>query len=114
VAVGHGLEVDLPRPFEDVDEGGIDGDHGGGVWRLDVTLAELRAKALEQPDLLLREGELALALGRGRIQLQQPFVPGPEAVALPDATYAAGGHLDALSTSSSATRIGPWQGWASA
>jgi hypothetical protein len=64
----------------------------GAVDRgLQVALAELRAEAFQQPHLLV--GQADLPLGGGL--LQPAIMPGQQAVALPDATYATGGDLDA-------------------
>ena len=61
---------------------------------LDVTFAELGAEALEEADLLIGEGDLALA--GGLLQAQQAVVLGRRRLwALPDASHAAGGDLDA-------------------
>jgi len=60
-AVDGSLQIELPDPLEMVDEEGIDGDEGAGVRHFDVAFAELRAEALQKPDLLVRQAELALA-----------------------------------------------------
>ena len=73
-AVDSGLQIDLTDALQDADEEGIDGNQRAGVRRLDMTLAVFRAEPLEQRDLFLREGELAL--GRGLLQPQQPIVLG--------------------------------------
>jgi len=93
VAVDGGLQIDLSHPLEHADEESVDGDERAGVFGLDVTLAELRAEALEQADLLV--GEPDLALGGGLLQAQQSVVLGGEAMALPDPALAARGDLDA-------------------
>jgi hypothetical protein len=93
MAVDRGLQVDLADPFQHADEEGVDRDQSPGVRRLDVALAELRAEALEQADLLV--GELELALGGGLLEAQQALVLGEQAVALPDAAHAAGRDLQA-------------------
>jgi hypothetical protein len=93
VAVDRGLQVDLADALEHPDEEGVDRDQSTGMRRLDVALAELGAEALEQPDLLV--GERELALGGRLFQAQQALVLGQQALALPDAAHAAGRHRDA-------------------
>src|SRR4051812_21104795 len=46
-------------PSQPVMKRGLDGDERTGVRRLDVTFPELRTEALQEPDLLVREGERA-------------------------------------------------------
>jgi hypothetical protein len=45
VAVDGGLQIDLADALERADEEGVDGDQAAGVRRLDVALAELRARS---------------------------------------------------------------------
>jgi len=74
VAVDGGVQIDLAEALQDANEEGVDGNQRAGVRRLDMALAVFRAEPLEQRDLFLREGELAL--GRGLLQPQQPIVLG--------------------------------------
>src|SRR3546814_2470345 len=76
---------DLGRRLADAlqaaDEGDVDGDQVAGATGLDVALAELAAEALQETDLLVAEGDLAL--GGGLLQTQQALVAGQQAVAGP-------------------------------
>jgi hypothetical protein len=92
-AVDGGLQIDLSHPLQAADEEGVDGDQVAGMAGLDVALAELRAEALQQADLLLRERDLAL--GGGLLQAQQALVAGQQAVAAPHPAHPAGGDLHA-------------------
>src|SRR3546814_12129239 len=71
---------DLGRRLADAlqaaDEGDVDGDQVAGATGLDVALAELAAEALQETDLLVAEGDLAL--GSGLLQTQQALVAGPQ------------------------------------
>src|SRR3546814_14162550 len=73
---------DLGRRLADAlqaaDEGDVDGDQVAGATGLDVALAELAAEALQETDLLVAEGDLAL--GGGLLQTQQALVAGQQAV----------------------------------
>ena len=111
-AVDSGLQIDLTDALQDADEEGIDGNQRAGVRCLDMALAEFRAEPLQELDLFIREAELALGCGFSsrdsrsclvnRLwRCQTPRTP-PEETWMP------------RSTSSWATRIGPWQGWARA
>lgn len=58
---------------------------------LDVAFAELRAEALQQPDLLV--GQAQGAFGGGLSQAEEAVVLGQQAMALPDPAQPARGHL---------------------
>jgi hypothetical protein len=58
--VEDGLEVDLPDALEGADEEGVDGHEIAGEAGFDMAFPELGAVALQEPDLLLGEGELPL------------------------------------------------------
>src|SRR3546814_6444408 len=68
---------DLGRRLADAlqaaDEGDVDGDQVAGATGLDVALAELAAEALQETDLLVAEGDLALGGGRHLVGVE----PGP-------------------------------------
>ena len=86
----------LPTLLQGADKEGVHGHQRARMGRFDVTLAELRAEALQEPDLLL--GELELALRGGFLKAQQPLVLGQQPVALPHPANATRGDLDALQT----------------
>src|SRR3546814_2309366 len=71
----------LADALQAADEGDVDGDQVAGATGLDVALAELAAEALQETDLLVAEGDLAL--GGGLLQTQQALVAGQQAVAGP-------------------------------
>ncbi len=88
------MQVDLAHPLEHADEEGVDSDQRAGVRRLDVALAELRAEALQQAQLLI--GEVQAALGGCLLQAQQAVVLGQQPVTLPNPADTGRGDLDAL------------------
>jgi hypothetical protein len=75
------LQVDAPHALERADEEGVHDDQLAGAVNLDLALAELRAEAFKQADLLV--AELDLAFGDALFQPQQARLLGQQVVAAP-------------------------------
>jgi hypothetical protein len=75
-AVDRGLQIDLADALQH-DEEGVDRDQSAGVRRRDVALAELRAEALQQPDLLVGEADLLGDAHRAVAGMRQSVLQEP-------------------------------------
>ena len=94
MAVGGGLQIDLPDAVERADEEGVYGDEGAFMRGLDVAFAELGREVFEEANLFF--GEFDLAFSGWFSGPQQSLVLGQQTVAPPEAALAAGRDLEAF------------------